>query len=87
MTKREYNAKIARLFRDYKAWLGMPNISWADAKACDNVREDICQRLNILWNVDPELEYVTLLSLKRLLVLNQSLRVIQLHHLASRITL
>lgn len=74
MTKRELNRDIKRLYKQ-----------WQDRKDLSN-EEQLKKELRRLWYADQQKNETTLQSLKMLLIINQSLRVITLHQIATWMT-
>ena len=79
MRPRELNRDIKRLYKKYMQWK-KGSVSFS----CE--QEDFLKKeLERLWNADSSFKNLSVLSLKMLLVMNQSWRMIVLYHIASGI--
>lgn len=81
MTKQELNRDIKRLYKSFLNKKSGDTRTWTreDWTAFENENEKIQKEFKRLYFADKNLEYITLNSLKMLLVVNNSMRIIPLH--------
>jgi hypothetical protein len=82
MTKRELRKQVKALHRKWRLCVSPNQVkSFTDYEPL----EECAKEYEKLYDVDREFEYHTIETLKMMLVMNQSMRVIPLHHFANYI--
>ena len=87
MTPNELNRDVRQLFRrwNYHIATGHYELNERETKNYEHNEREMKRELDRLFGADNGFEYMTKRSLMMILAMNQSLRIIPLHHLASGI--